>query len=170
MGVLTLFGADVFDSLSSFFDSPLWTVAKVLITIFLVLLWLFLAYWVYRDARRRNRAPGFVRLMTLFAIVIPYLGPLLYLAVRPSETIEESRERQLELIALERQAALRCPDCGYPGEARFLACSSCMRKLREPCAGCGEPIDPRWSICPYCEKVPAGALSRVPQEPGEVSY
>ena len=164
-----LIAADIFDSLSNFFDSPLWKVLSVLIVIFIVLMWLALGAWVYRDARRRNPAPGYPRLMAAIALIIPYLGALLYVAVRPAETIEEQHERQMETASLERQALLQCPDCGYPIENRYLACPSCMRKLKDPCSHCGEPIDPRWSVCPFCEKVPANALPpRVAQETRDI--
>ncbi len=152
--VATLVKADVFDSLSSFFDSPIWSVLRVMLIIFLVLMWLALVVWVYNDARRRNAAPGYPPLMATIAFLIPYFGPLLYIAVRNAETTEEQRERQLEVIALERQAVLRCPDCGYPTETAYLACPSCMRKLKDPCNHCGQPVDPRWALCPFCEKVP----------------
>ena len=157
-GVAPLITADVFESLSNFFDSPIWTALKVVLITFLILMWLSLVVWVYKDARRRKTAPGYPRLMAAVALLIPFFGPLLYIAVRPAETSVEQHERMLETIALERQAVQRCPDCGYPTEARYLACPSCMRKLKEPCSHCHEPIDPRWSICPFCEKVPAGAL------------
>ena len=155
-----LITADVFDSLSNFFDSPLWSVLKVLIAVFIVLMWLALGVWVYRDARRRNGAPGYPKIMCALAILIPFLGALLYIAVRPAETLDEQRDRNLETMALQRQAILACPDCGHPTELSYLACPSCMRKLKEPCAHCHQPIDPRWSICPYCETIPAAALDR----------
>lgn len=157
--VAALVTADVFDSLSNFFDSPIWSVLRVMLVVFLILMWLALVIWVYKDARRRNDAPGYPGLMAAIAFLIPYFGPLLYIAVRPSETVEEQRERQLEVIGLERQAVLRCPDCGYPTEPNYLACPSCMRKLKDPCNHCGEPVDPRWSLCPFCEKVPDVSLT-----------
>ena len=67
--------ADVFQSLSNFFDSPLWGVLKILIVVFIILMWLALAIWVYRDARRRNTAPGYPPLMALVGLLIPFLGP-----------------------------------------------------------------------------------------------
>ena len=157
-GVATLVTADVFESLSNFFDSPVWTVLKVLMVVFIILMWLALGVWVFRDARRRNAAPGYPSLMAAVGVVIPFFGPLLYLAVRPGETLGEQRDRQLETLSLEREARMQCPDCAFPTKPRYLACPSCMRKLKDPCAHCGEPIDPRWSVCPYCEKVPSGTL------------
>mgnify|MGYP003379717751 CR=1 FL=1 len=55
--------ANVFDSLSSFFDSPIWKFISWMLIAFLVLMWLALVVWVYKDARRRNNSPGYPRLM-----------------------------------------------------------------------------------------------------------
>jgi hypothetical protein len=150
--VTTLFpAANVFESLSAFFDSPIWSFIRVMLVVFLVLMWLALAIWVYKDARRRNTAPGYPRIMALIALLIPYFGPLLYIAVRPSETIDEMKDRELETLALTREAALRCGDCGFPTEPGYLMCPSCQRRLKEPCPKCARPIDPRWTGCPWCE-------------------
>lgn len=143
--------ANVFESLSSFFDSPIWSFIKYMLVIFLVLMWLALVVWVFKDARRRNTAPGYPRLMAAIALLIPYFGPLLYIAVRPSETVDEQSDRELETLALQREAALRCGDCGFPTEPGYLICPACHRKLKEPCHTCARPVDPRWSACPWCE-------------------
>ena len=104
--------ADIFDSLSSFFDSPIWSVLKVLLVVFIVLMWLALGIWVYRDAGRRNAAPGYPRLMAAIGLLIPYFGPLLYMAVRPAETISEQRDRQLEQqLAAIRHVMVRQAAC-----------------------------------------------------------
>lgn len=159
-----LVAANVFESLSNFFDSSVWSVLRVMLVIFLVLLWLALGVWVYKDARRRNGAPGYPRLMAAIAVLIPFFGPLLYIAVRPAETLDEQHDRELETLALTREAALRCHDCGYPTEPAYLICPSCHRKLKEPCSSCGKPVDPRWTACPWCETQTAGALVRTDYE------
>ena len=51
---------DPFESISDFFDSGLWSAISLLLQVFVVLLWLALAYWTYQDARRRIEAPGLV--------------------------------------------------------------------------------------------------------------
>lgn len=152
--------ANVFDSLSSFFDSPVWSFIKYMLYAFLVLMWLALTVWVYNDARRRNNAPGYPRLMAAIALLIPFFGPLLYIAVRPSETLDEQKDRELETLALTREAALRCGDCGFPTEPGYLICPSCQRKLKEPCPRCSRPIDPRWTACPWCEHQVTNPLLR----------
>jgi hypothetical protein len=68
-----------------------------------VLLWLALVYWTYQDARRRIEAPGPVAACVALSVLIPFLGTVIYLIVRPPEYLDEARERELELLALEQR-------------------------------------------------------------------
>ncbi|MCC6832486.1 MAG: hypothetical protein IT200_14175 [Thermoleophilia bacterium] len=95
--------SDPFDSVSNFFDSSLWSFISLGIKAFVVLLWLALIWWTYQDARRRTENPGLVAGAVALSVFLPYLGTLIYLVVRPPESMLESRERELELIALERR-------------------------------------------------------------------
>jgi hypothetical protein len=99
----TTSSSDPFASVSSFFDSGAWTVMSFLMKVFVVLLWLALIYWTYRDAQRRIESPSFVALSVALSVVIPFLGSIIYLIVRPPEYLDEARERELELLALERR-------------------------------------------------------------------
>ncbi len=94
---------DPFESISDFFDSGLWDVAVLLLQVFAVALWLALVYWTFQDARRRIHAPGVIALCVAMSVLIPYLGSIIYLIVRPPEYLDEARERELELLALEQR-------------------------------------------------------------------
>jgi hypothetical protein len=94
---------DPFESISNFFDSGLWSAMTVLLQVFVVLLWLALAYWTYQDARRRIEQPGLIAAAVALSVLIPFLGSVIYLIVRPPEYLDEARERELELLALERR-------------------------------------------------------------------
>jgi hypothetical protein len=96
-------GSDPFESISNFFDSGLWSAMSVLLQIFVVLLWVALVYWTYQDARRRIESPPLVAACTALSVLIPYLGTVIYLIVRPPEYLNEARERELELLALEQR-------------------------------------------------------------------
>jgi hypothetical protein len=74
-----------------------------MLRIFVVLLWLALVYWTYQDARRRIEAPGPVAACVALSVLIPFLGTVIYLIVRPPEYLDEARERELELLALEQR-------------------------------------------------------------------
>ena len=95
--------SDPFESISDFFDSGLWSAISILLRVFVVLLWLALIYWTYQDARRRIEAPGPVAACVALSVLIPFLGTVIYLIVRPPEYLDEARERELELLALERR-------------------------------------------------------------------
>jgi hypothetical protein len=94
---------DPFSSISDFFDSGLWSAMSLLLQVFVVLLWLALAYWTYQDARRRIETPALIAACVALSVFIPFLGSIIYLIVRPPEYLDEARERELELLALEQR-------------------------------------------------------------------
>jgi hypothetical protein len=94
---------DPFEAVSDFFSSGVWSVIQLVIQAFVVLMWLALIYWTYQDARRRIREPALIAGSVALSVLIPYLGSLIYLVVRPPEYLIEARERELELIELERR-------------------------------------------------------------------
>lgn len=164
---------DPFESLFNFFNSGLWQFFAVTFVIFVAVLWLALAYWVYRDASKRIESPGVVGLFTALAVLMPFLGPIIYAVVRPPEYLTDARERELGLEQLERQSyGAHCPDCDYPIERDYLACPACLRKLRDPCLRCARPLDPRWKLCPYCETAapPASSVSSKGRRGSETVY
>jgi hypothetical protein len=95
--------SDPFESVSDFFDSGAWTVSRFLLQVFVFLLWVALVYWTFRDAQRRIESPAFVAMSVALSVVIPFLGSIIYLIIRPPEYLDEARERELELLALEQR-------------------------------------------------------------------
>jgi hypothetical protein len=141
----------------------------VIIQVFAVALWLALAYWVYQDSRRRFENVGAIVGATVIALVIPFLGALIYLFIRPPEYLTDAHDRELETLALEAQVVgLRCPECEGVVGPRFLVCPTCTTQLREPCRRCSEPLDPSWRVCPYCA-APASPPSRSISEETRIS-
>jgi hypothetical protein len=121
---------------------------------FAFVLWLCLGYWTYKDARRRIEDPLFIGLSVLLALVIPFVGPFIYMLFRPPEYLEDVRERELEIKAMEDRIAagdLRCPVCHAEADPSYLVCPVCTTKLKQACVSCGAPLEPIWQVCPYCE-------------------
>jgi hypothetical protein len=144
--------------LHDFFHSTGFEIARDLAIFTVAVFWLGLAYWVYRDARRRIDDPWLVGTATLLGLV-PFLGPLVYLLFRPPETLEDVRARRVEIRALEARLAVRpaeCPVCRARVEASYLICPVCTTHLKEPCATCAAPLEPLWQACPFCA-TPVGA-------------
>jgi RNA polymerase subunit RPABC4/transcription elongation factor Spt4 len=103
--------------------------------------------------------------------LFPFVGPIIYMVLRPPEYLEDVRERDLELANAEARAQqfhrLLCPYCSYRVERDFVRCPSCLRKLKERCANCSRPLDQAWTICPYCEAdVPGVSTPRVRRRRG----
>src|SRR2546430_6788575 len=101
---------------------------------------------------------------TLIGLVPPFIGALVYLLLRPPEYLEEVRERELEIRAMEDRLAnrnLHCPVCRAQVESTFLICPVCTTKLKQACVNCKAPLEALWQVCPYCE---------TPVEPSAVDF
>lgn len=125
---------------------------SALIGAFTVALWISLVIWTFRDMRSRSRDAFAQLLAALMVLVLGPLGALLYLLLRPRETLAEKYERSLEEEALLQDIEERqiCPGCKQPIEPDYVVCPICHVRLRQPCVNCGKLIHPRWSVCPYC--------------------
>jgi double zinc ribbon protein len=139
--------------LAAIIDSPDWTFARNAGVALLVILWLATAFWTFKDARRRLEEPWLIGLATFIGLVPPFLGPIIYLFFRPPEYLQDVRERDLEIKAMEERLAQldqRCPVCRARVEATYLVCPVCTTRLKSSCASCGQPLEALWQICPYC--------------------
>jgi hypothetical protein len=149
--------------LNDFFDSEAWRLTRNLGLFFLAVFWIATAFWVYKDARRRIEDPWLVRTATALGLVPPFVGPFIYMLFRPPEYLEDVRERELEIKAMEKRVGEgRCPICRAEVEPSYLVCPVCTARLRQACTSCNAPLEPSWQVCPYCE-TPAG-----PPEPFEL--
>jgi hypothetical protein len=145
--------ASSFSSLHDFFHSSTWYVIRNLAILFVIVFWIATIYWVYKDARRRIADGMLVAVSTLVGVV-PFIGPLVYMLFRPPEYLEDIRERELEIKAMERRLGARglhCPVCRAEVEDDYLVCPVCTTKLRQACTTCARPLEPAWQVCPYCE-------------------
>lgn len=119
---------------------------------YFILFVLSLAVWVYRDIRTRSRDPIAVALSILLVLALNLAGIVLYLLLRPSETLGESYERSLQEEALLRELdnQVSCPSCHRPIESDFVMCPFCHTKLKQSCPNCRRLLSPSWRGCPYC--------------------
>jgi hypothetical protein len=145
---------ELFGGVNDFFDSREWFLIRNLSIFFVVVFWLAVAYWVYKDARRRIDDPWLVAMATILGLVPPFVGAIIYMFFRPPEYLEDVRERELEIRAMEERLSrrdLHCPVCRAEVEPSFLVCPVCTTKLKQACSSCGSPLEALWQICPYCE-------------------
>jgi Double zinc ribbon len=152
IGVSSLSSLVFASGLHDFFHSGTWQVIRNLSLLVVAIFWIATAYWVYKDARRRIADPVLVGVSTLIGAV-PFLGPLIYMLFRPPEYLEDVRERELEIKAMEERLArrdLHCPVCRAEVDPSFLVCPVCTTRLKQACANCKAPLEALWQICPYC--------------------
>ena len=143
----------LFGGLHKFWSSGTWLVIRNLLFFFVAVFWLATAYWVYKDARRRIEDPWLVTMSAVLGLV-PFIGPVIYMLFRPPEYLEDVRERELEIKAMEERLQNRdthCPVCRAAVDPAFLVCPVCTTKLKQACASCKSPLEPLWQVCPFCE-------------------
>jgi hypothetical protein len=139
---------------TDFFSSRAWSITRASLIAVGVVFWLAIGFWTLKDARRRIRNPWLVALATLLGLVPPYLGALVYMLFRPPEYLDEVRERELEIQAIEERlhaGRSECPVCRADVDSSFLVCPVCTTRLREACATCKAPLESLWQVCPFCE-------------------
>lgn len=116
-------------------------------------LWISMIIWTYRDMRSRSRDAFAQILAALVVGVLSVPGLLVYLILRPRETLAEQYERALEEEALLQEIEEKkvCPGCNHPVKEDWLLCPHCHTKLKKPCPHCGHLLELPWTVCPYCE-------------------
>jgi hypothetical protein len=155
-----------FGGVHDFFNSGTWHVIRNLSIFFLIVFWLAVGFWVYKDARRRIEDPWLVATATVLGLLPPFVGALVYMLFRPPEYLEDVRERELEIRAMEERLSLRelqCPVCRADIEPSFLVCPVCMTRLKQACVNCNQPLEAMWQVCPYCETPVEATGLEVPQ-------
>jgi hypothetical protein len=132
---------------------PILTLVVALLIAYAVVLWIGTAFWTYRDIRNRT-ADGWTQFVSVLLVVAFNLpGLLLYLVVRPQETLTEAYERRMEAEALMRDLPpppASCPTCRQTVREDYLVCPNCKTRLRETCGQCAKPLELSWAACPYC--------------------
>jgi len=143
---------ELFETVNTIIGSPLWILAGYVFGFCVVVLWLALVFWTYKDARKRIDDPVIVAVAVLTSLILPFMGTVVYAILRPAEYLAEARERELEVRAMEQelQVLRACPSCGELIRPDYLACPSCRRPLRSACPSCDRVLEPSWKICPYC--------------------
>ena len=128
------------------------TVLAAIVGALLAALWLSLVIWTVRDMRLRSRDPFAQILAALVVAALPGVGLIIYLILRPPETLAEAYERALEEEALLQEIEERpaCPGCSRVVEPGWILCPHCHTRLRKRCLDCDSLLELQWNLCPFC--------------------
>jgi hypothetical protein len=129
---------------------------------YLIALWFALVAWTFRDIEARSRSVFTQVFSTLLVVLFFVPGLLLYLILRPKETLDQTFQRALEeeYLLQDLDDLPLCPGCQRSVDPEFVLCPHCQTALRGPCPSCSRLIDLRWHVCPYCS-VPVDRLEVV---------
>lgn len=119
---------------------------------YILAFWLSLVIWTFVDMRSRSRDWLAALLAVLLVLAFNLPGLVIYMILRPKETLTQAYQRALEeealLQGIENQYV--CPGCKQKIEADFVVCPNCHTQLKERCANCDRLLNLKWNICPYC--------------------
>jgi RNA polymerase subunit RPABC4/transcription elongation factor Spt4 len=143
---------------NDFIHNPIVELLGQLIVIYVVLLWLGTAYWAFRDMQARTENPILpyfaAALIVFFTPLLFVFAVILYLIVRPRESLAEVYERSLaeETLLAEVEKNKLCPTCRQRVGPDWLVCPNCRTRLHRICPACTRLAEPDWALCAYCGK------------------
>lgn len=123
-----------------------------LVVFLLIVFWLVTVGWVWMDSGERTSNNSVRVAYVLLTLILNIPGLIIYLIIRPSETIEEIYWADLErrYIKYETAELGDCPKCGsqlYPG---YVFCSNCGFEIKKKCSECGVMVNRDSKYCYHC--------------------
>jgi hypothetical protein len=144
---------------------------SVYVGMVLAAFWLAMVIWAYRDMRARSRDFLAQVIVAVLVAVLNIPGLLIYLLLRPRETLAEAYERSLEEEALlqEIEEKPTCPGCKQRVKESWQVCPSCHTRLKKSCVRCSKMLDLSWTLCPYCA-TPQSQGAYAVERPSSLGY
>jgi len=131
------------------------TIVGIIVAVFgafVFAFWAAIGIWTFNDIRSRTRDWLAILLSVVLVLVFPIVGWLLYLMIRPKQSLADQFDRALEEEALLREIedSLACGTCGIPVKDDWVYCPNCHSQLQHSCPNCGHLVRNEWEICVLC--------------------
>lgn len=108
-----------------------------LMSLVLLIIWIAVIVWVYRDAEKRGMNGILWALLVLIGNLI---GLIIYLIVRSDSSREPPAKSKLR----------SCPECKQTVGPNYAFCPHCGSSIQNICPGCKKPTEKDWKVCPLC--------------------
>lgn len=138
-----------------------------LVIVYLLILWASIIIWVTKDIINRTNNI-FLQIFSILTVLVwtPF-GIVVYLLIRPSQTLFEKHYEEIEFeeenytdrlleeiegLKTEMKEHVNCFNCNYSVSEDFKFCPNCRTALKKVCISCENPIENDWTHCPFCGK------------------
>jgi len=123
-----------------------------LLAVAFVIFWIVVLDWVWLDAGERTSNKTARIIYLLLVLIFNVFGWIMYLILRPSQTVEQIYWADLErrYLKYETSELGDCVKCGtqlYPG---YTFCPNCGLDIKIKCESCNVYIEKNNEYCPYC--------------------
>lgn len=134
-------------------------VISVLQLIF-VIFWIFVLGWVWVDAGERTTRTSSKFVSVLLVGILNIVGLLIYLIIRPKQTLQDLYWIDLERRYLKYETAELgdCPNCKSSLQPGFNLCPKCGYGIKQQCSSCQVWIDKNYNYCPFCGQTMGGIV------------
>ncbi|MBX3053294.1 MAG: zinc ribbon domain-containing protein [Caldilineaceae bacterium] len=145
-------------------------IAVALLGAFFFAFWIAMGIWTFNDIRSRTRDWLAIGLACLLTLIFPVVGLILYMMIRPKDSLADVYDRALEEEAIlrELEETVTCHHCGVPVKDEWVFCPNCHSQQQYACANCGTLVRHEWDICVRCGTPQAGVdegYSPPPRQP-----
>jgi RNA polymerase subunit RPABC4/transcription elongation factor Spt4 len=160
LGIFPWVGRAIRGSVPDFSDThffphwfPAWPFISFL-SLAMLVLWIAVIVWVYRDAERRNMNGVLWALLVFFGNLIALLIYLIIRSDHPQSAAPPAASAPPATAppASAQTAPAACPSCHKSVSGGYTYCPHCGAALRTVCPSCSKPVEKDWKACPYCGK------------------
>lgn len=126
---------------------------KVILWLFVVLVWVYIVAWMYKDAEHRYFEGSRIKYMWLIlGIIAAPIAWFVYLIMRPAADLDEAYLQRVEerYLSFEARGLGYCAKCGMPADPDHLYCTDCGEALRYRCKKCESIVEINYKHCPNC--------------------
>ena len=142
---------DFFTSAQSFFSSDSFIYLLYGLILYIALFWFALVIWVTKDIINRTNNILFQVFAILLVIGLNLPGLLIYLMLRPLQTLDDKYLDEIEMESFEKESKM-CRECKSELHKEFEFCPFCGKEIQTKCSHCEKRSDQEFEFCPLCGK------------------